>query len=263
MSDLTPNTTSRRNTPETCGIYTITNTVNGKVYVGSTVNFASRWYWHKFGLKHGNHGNPHLQRAWNKYGPEMFDFAVVEVCPKESLDQQEGVWMGDLKAFTHGYNLVRIVEGCHTLSDEVKARISAGGRGLTRSQTTKDHIREARTGAKFSDEAKANMSKAHLGHRHSEESRLKMVGRTHSEESKAKIAAARTGAKASDETRCKIQQASRARTKEQLAPLLNSPRNTGKKASVETRAKRSESMKRTLAAKRELAGQPSTVLSFQ
>lgn len=75
----------------TCGIYQIVNKVNGKRYVGSAVNFASRWRVHKHQLRKGNHHSVALQRAWNSYGEDSFDFAIIEECDREKLIEREQI----------------------------------------------------------------------------------------------------------------------------------------------------------------------------
>jgi group I intron endonuclease len=40
---------------------------------------------HKYYLNQNNHQNPHLQRAWNKYGPDNFEFIVVEEVSPDKL----------------------------------------------------------------------------------------------------------------------------------------------------------------------------------
>lgn len=67
------------------GIYKIENTINSKVYVGSSNNIKVRWRKHKALLRHNKHPNQHLQNAWNKYGEDMFIFSVIELCPISSL----------------------------------------------------------------------------------------------------------------------------------------------------------------------------------
>ena len=58
------------------GIYLIENTVNGKVYVGSAVNFNERFRVHNYYLSRGSHHSPKLQYAWNKYGEKSFTFKI-------------------------------------------------------------------------------------------------------------------------------------------------------------------------------------------
>lgn len=52
-----------------CGIYKITNRINGKIYIGQSVNIVRRWYAHKECVS-----NNHLSAAIAKYGLENFDF---------------------------------------------------------------------------------------------------------------------------------------------------------------------------------------------
>ena len=61
------------------GVYKITNTVNGRVYVGVARLFRTRWLAHKQALGAGNHHNPELQADWNTYGPDVFTFNAVEI----------------------------------------------------------------------------------------------------------------------------------------------------------------------------------------
>jgi len=60
------------------GIYKITNTVNGKFYVGSSKNIEERWESHKRYLRGKYHVNPKLQHAWDFYGEEKFQFDIIE-----------------------------------------------------------------------------------------------------------------------------------------------------------------------------------------
>ena len=70
---------------KTSGIYSITNTTNGKIYYGSSVNTYLRWHQHKHQLKKNIHSNSHLQRAWNEYGEKSFKFQLIEEVQKEQL----------------------------------------------------------------------------------------------------------------------------------------------------------------------------------
>lgn len=59
------------------GIYQIFNTINGKSYIGSSVNIHERWNRHKYELNNGRHHSDYLQRAWNKYGPNNFELIIL------------------------------------------------------------------------------------------------------------------------------------------------------------------------------------------
>jgi group I intron endonuclease len=68
------------------GIYKIINKLDGKYYVGRSRNIVKRWKTHNRDLSYNRHHNDYLQRAWNKYGHDNFEFVVVEyVENKQSL----------------------------------------------------------------------------------------------------------------------------------------------------------------------------------
>lgn len=52
------------------GVYVIKNNVNGKQYVGSSIDLHMRRIQHFSKLRCGKHINSHLQNAYNKYGYE-------------------------------------------------------------------------------------------------------------------------------------------------------------------------------------------------
>lgn len=136
------------------GIYCITNILNGKFYIGSSKNCDSRWLLHKHHLRHNRHDNRHLQRAWNKYGEEAFEFDILELCAKDKLilEQREQYW-------------IDLTDCCNRLIGYNLAPIANNQLGTKRSQETKDKISASRTGIKvvFSYEHKINLSKAAKG----------------------------------------------------------------------------------------------------
>lgn len=90
------------------GIYKITNTVNGKVYIGSAINIERRFKQHIYSLNKGAHYNPHLQSSWNKYGEDAFVFEVIiEVEDVGYLYDIETKFIHEYRAFDRqrGYNL--------------------------------------------------------------------------------------------------------------------------------------------------------------
>lgn len=88
------------------GIYTITNKMNGKMYVGSSKYIRKRFVNHLKQLKKGIHYNEHLQKAVNKYGIKNFLFELIEVIDEVSMFSTECFWINMLQTFNpkYGYN---------------------------------------------------------------------------------------------------------------------------------------------------------------
>ena len=89
------------------GIYKIENKVNGKVYIGQSVNIKKRWKQHKYELNSNNHVNKHLQASWNKYKQNNFDFAVICECDISELDDKEMFYIQQYNSYNYnlGYNM--------------------------------------------------------------------------------------------------------------------------------------------------------------
>lgn len=193
------------------GIYKITNTVTGKFYIGSAVNFDKRFYLHRNRLKCGNHRNSKLQRAWDKYGNDAFEFSVIERIPdKETLLTAEQQWLDKTNAANVGYNICKIAN----------SRL-----GVKASTETKKRQSESATGFVHSEKSKKKMSESKMG--------IKMPPR--SDEHRDKISKNHKGKVVSEETKAKLKEA----------------RNRRPPPSKETLRKMSESMRKTLANKRE------------
>jgi len=89
------------------GVYSITNKINGKIYIGSSVKIKQRWRGHLSDLKKNKHKNIHLQRAWNKYGSKNFVFDIVENCsPDDVLElEQKNIDKFNCCDAKYGYNI--------------------------------------------------------------------------------------------------------------------------------------------------------------
>ena len=60
-------------------LYRITNIINGKIYIGQTINPAARWYGHKNDAAKDNPSMV-LTKAIKKYGNHNFEFEVIATC---------------------------------------------------------------------------------------------------------------------------------------------------------------------------------------
>jgi len=59
-------------------IYAINRTGTSEEYIGSSINFKSRWKKHLFDLRKGKHHCPALQTAWAQYGERAFSFVILD-----------------------------------------------------------------------------------------------------------------------------------------------------------------------------------------
>lgn len=99
------------------GIYKIENLINGKIYIGQSINIKERWQTHKQLIVKQHLTKDDLRtltyplyQALKKYGLENFDFSVIEECSLDQLDEREKYWIQFYHSYigdplSHGYNL--------------------------------------------------------------------------------------------------------------------------------------------------------------
>ena len=103
--------------PKPAGVFQITNTVNGKMLLGSSLNLDGRLNRHRFMLSAKAHDNAALQKDWLEYGAEAFTFEVLElvsVTEEPSFDTNDALraledqWSAKVNPFDgRGYNTKR------------------------------------------------------------------------------------------------------------------------------------------------------------
>lgn len=95
------------------GIYKYQNLINGKVYIGQSMDIDRRKREHLHVNKKGYYCMP-FHRALQKYGIEHFSFEVLEECLKTDLNKREKYYIEKYKSYDKslGYN---IVEGGKTV----------------------------------------------------------------------------------------------------------------------------------------------------
>lgn len=99
-----------------CGIYKITNLVNGKIYIGQSQDIYRRWQEHKKNFKYKKYSSIILYKAFKKYGIDNFRFEIIEICEKEQLEEREKFNIKYFNSFigfknSNGYNMTLGGEG--------------------------------------------------------------------------------------------------------------------------------------------------------
>lgn len=157
-------------------VYKITNLINGKVYIGQTVDKLKR-------RVNRLQYNIFLKRAIKLYGMDNFELSIIENCFDISeLNKREQFWISFYNSTNNqkGYNLQSGGKNCR-VHEVTKRVLSEKCSGWHHTEKAKQKISEAVAGSKhwaygkeFSDEHKENMSNAHLGNKHSQATKDKM-----------------------------------------------------------------------------------------
>lgn len=147
-----------------CGIYMWTNTLNGKRYIGQSVDLSKRLSRYKGGHFKGQRA---LYAAFKKYGKENFVFEILWSSTTLDIDalnnfERDFIYLFDTMA-PNGYNLK---EGGNNgkLSDETKKKIGESNKNI--SNETRQKMSEASKGnkrclgRKLSEETKHRIGKA-------------------------------------------------------------------------------------------------------
>lgn len=146
------------------GIYKITNKINGKFYIGQSVDIKRRFMEHR--TPHGKMTS--IKLAIKKYGKENFLFEVIEECSVEDLDAREIFWIENLKPQYNRDEGGRGSRG-HHVSIEVRERLSEKNRQYWDSlpEAEKAAIRGRLTGPPkghpVSEETRDKLRAANLG----------------------------------------------------------------------------------------------------
>ncbi len=96
-------------------IYRITNKINGRFYVGSSISLYTRYQNYKSCARAEKADNVLIQRAMRKHGFNNFTFDILEevVPDKSTLLSREQYWIDKLKPFYPvGYNVAPLSSSC-------------------------------------------------------------------------------------------------------------------------------------------------------
>lgn len=185
-------------------LYRITCLINNKNYIGQTVDPTSRWRGHR---RDSADPKVPIQFAIKKYGTHNFEFEVIATCKgQDNANELETLLVTQYNSFinnegynaTHGGqnapksdNWIQAMKDWHaSLSEEERAEISKKQAEATikqirekghPAQGTKRTPEQLKTLSKarldnpveYTAEIRERMSEAHIGHKESEETKLK------------------------------------------------------------------------------------------
>lgn len=198
------------------GIYRWTNNLNGKSYVGSSINLSKRFnqYFSPKLLSNRRYISL-INQALLKYKVDNFSLEILEYCAKESVLDREQLYLNLLKpkyniylkagspmGFKHSEKSRAIMKTLaerrrHSKETRLKIGASLKGRVLLaetlakmvnnrtnykHSDATKEKLRAKLLGRKFSQETKDKMAISQIGHRHSEETIAKLKKSSYTKE---------------------------------------------------------------------------------
>lgn len=139
-------------------IYSLTNRINGKRYIGQTTRSVEwRWRQHR---KHMNSVDFPIYHALRKYGVDNFDVEVLAAaCSVACLNHLEALFIAAYNSLVpHGYNL------------------DSGGKSNVAHPDTLARMSAAKKGRKFTEEHRAKIGAAFKGRTLSFEQRARLSG---------------------------------------------------------------------------------------
>lgn len=168
-----------------CGIYCIENMITHKKYIGQSTDIKTRWRKHKVNLNKNIHHNEHLQKSWNYYGQENFNFTVLERCSEFELDDKEIYYIENYNTLDreYGYNMRQGGKDAPgKATEEIRQKISLGIK-----KSYDKELKEMRRKNAFEQWANPEIKNKIMGENNG------MYGKTHTEEARQKISEAQKG----------------------------------------------------------------------
>lgn len=175
-------------------VYKITNTVEGKSYIGATINAPEK---RRIREHLSGQGNRLIADAVKKYGKDTFTYEVLEAnVGDERLPELELAYIEKFNTYApHGYNLTHDGTGHGIPSENTRRKLSEINKGENHPFFGKKH----------SEKSRRKISEAHKGEKNAN------FGKPVSETQKRKISEANRGRKRSDAHKRRISEANSGR----------------------------------------------------
>jgi len=171
------------------GVYSITNRLDSKKYIGSSArNVEKRWSRHLILLRRGVHKNTYLQNVFNKYGEKVFEFRPLLVCsPSDVLSYEQTLIDGLHPEYNLCPNATSMLGYQFTPDQKKRMSISHFGqvpwnKGVPMTEEQNERLHASlrglipwNKGKKATRLACLHQCESHLGLKHTEESKLKRL----------------------------------------------------------------------------------------
>lgn len=161
----------------------------------TSVSFKERWGAHKSCLERNKHGNPRLQRIYNKYG-DIFSYEILEYLDfheEQPYLDREKFWANELEK--NGKSLLNVGTIGHKSpnygripSEETRRKISIAGKGRIFSKEHKKKLSLALKGRVFSKEHLKNLA---TNRKYYFKEKNSFYGKKHTKAAKKKMSEAR------------------------------------------------------------------------
>jgi group I intron endonuclease len=140
------------------GIYCIKNTLNNKVYIGSSLSISTRLKNHKVLLRKNKHHSYKLQGAFNKHGEDTFKFEILEEV-FFSLDHSSEYKVQILECIEQTYiSKYNAAEPYNYNVSPIAGRVINPNNSFSDNTKKSWLVRREKGQDKFSEEHKANLS---------------------------------------------------------------------------------------------------------
>lgn len=153
-------------------IYRWVNKLNNKSYVGSTVNFYSRFYKY-FNVRTLNTLETPIYNALAKYGLDNFRLEIIEYCDRKNILEREQYYLNLLKpeynilkvagssiGFKHNEKTLDYFKNVRKISEEAKHKLSLAASKRTLTELEKKKLSDTRIGIKLSDITRQKISES-------------------------------------------------------------------------------------------------------
>ena len=182
------------------GIYYIKNNLNGKLYIGQSIEINKRFNTHKHKLRNNIHPNAHLQSSFNKYGEDNFEFGLLKATKEKYLNRLERLYIKKHNTANPKYGYNKALGGNSNSGWEVPQEI--------RDKMSKSH--KGKKPYEMTDETRQRISNSLKGNIPWNKGKScpqiqgenhPMYGKQHSLETKKRISESKKGQTLSEETK--------------------------------------------------------------